>query len=50
MGWTESRGVLTQDPSQAVSPSLAQGVCATEVLNPRVGKGKARVENQDDGA
>lgn len=48
--WAESF-FFGHDPSQAASPWFVQDVCAAQVLNPRVRKGKALIENQGyDGA
>lgn len=51
MEWKEPTGVSRRNPSQAVSPWFAQGVCATDILNSQVGSSGALVENRrDDGA
>lgn len=46
MVWAAPGGYLRHDCSQAVRPGLAQGACAAEVLNPRLGRGKSPVQHQ----
>lgn len=47
--WAESSRVSRHDPSQAISPWFVESVFVAEVLNLRVGKGKALSKNRDDG-